>query len=178
MLGLFIWFILWLFSPGKEPDVPTEQPIDTPTQVEQFDAVRYVQDGQITAQEQHYSVQITIDSGSRRIDVMQGYNGNIIRSQSYSNTIASYDAFYAAINNVGFFVKRENANGADRVGVCPFGIRYSYQAGSPISELSLDTWGSSCGTKTGTFGGNASQVKTLFKEQIPDYSTITKDISL
>lgn len=178
VLGLFIWFIMWLFSPKESSETPTEQPTDTTSQVEQYDTVRYIQDGQITAQEQHYSVQITIDAVSRKVEVLQGYNGSVIRSQSYANTSAAYDAFYAAIKNVGFFNKRDNVSGADRTSACPFGQRFSYQAGTPISSLSLNTWSASCNAKIGTFAGNASGVKTLFKEQIPDYATLTKGISL
>lgn len=178
VLGLFIWFIMWLFSPKESEEPAPEQPVDTSAQVEQFATVRYVQDGQITAPEQHYSIIVTVNAFSRRLEVVQGYNASVIRSQNYENTTASYDAFYAAIKNVGFFVEREDTSGSDRTSVCPLGVRYSYLAGSDISNPTLNTWGASCGAKIGTFGGNAGQVKTLFKDQIPDYSTLTKDISL
>jgi hypothetical protein len=177
VLGLFIWFVIWLFSP-KQSSAPEEPAAETTTQQEQFDNVRFVQDGEITAPEQHYTIAITINATSRRIDIYQGYNTASIRSESYTNSSASYDALYAALNNVGFFSTRDDPNNLDRTSYCPLGIRYSYQAGSDIANPSLNSWSASCSAKAGTFAGNKSDVKTLFKNQIPDYSTFTKDITL
>lgn len=177
VLGLLIWFIIWLFSP-KQSTSPQDTPTDTSAQQEQYDTVRYVQDGEITAPETHYSIVITVSATSRRIEVYQGYNAAPLRSESYTNSSASYDAYYAALKNVGFFAVREDPNNTDRTSYCPLGIRYSYIAGNDISNPSLNSWSASCSARAGTFAGSKGDVKTLFKNQIPDYSTITKGIAL
>ena len=176
-LALFIWFIIWLFSPkgSNTPETPT---VTAPAQVETFGTVRYVQDGEITAPEEHYTIAITITNNSRTATVYNGYNTGAIRTKSYANNQASYDAFYAALKNEGYFNSRDNLNNLDRTSYCPLGIRYSYQAGNDIAAPKQDTWSASCSAKAGTFAGNKANVKTLFKNQIPDYSEVTKGITL
>lgn len=177
VLGLLIWFIIWLFSP-KQSTPPPETPADTSAQQEQYDTVRYVQDGEITAPETHYSIVITVSATSRRIEIYQGYNSAPLRSESYTNSSASYDAYYAALKNVGFFAVRDDPNNTDRTSYCPLGIRYSYLAGNDISDPELNSWSASCSAKAGTFAGNKADVKTLFKKQIPDYTNFVKGITL
>jgi hypothetical protein len=176
-LALFIWFIVWVFSPKG---VDTTEPVVTeaPAQQEVFGTVRYVQDGEITAPEEHYSIVIAVTNNSRVITVYNGYNMGAIRTKSYANNQASYDAFYAALKNEGYFNSRDNLNNLDRTSYCPLGIRYSYQAGNDIAAPTQDTWSASCSAKAGTFAGNKANVKTLFKNQIPDYSDVTKGITL
>ena len=174
---LLIWFVIWLFSP-KGTETPETQPADTSAQQEVYAAVRYVQDGEITAPPNHYSIAITVTAASARIDVYNGYDVGPVKSESYVNNQASYDAFYNALINEGFFATRDDPTGADRNSYCPLGIRYSYQAGNDIANPSLNSWSASCSIRAGTFDGNKTNVKTLFKNQIPDYSTITKGVTL
>lgn len=176
-LVLFIWFIIWLFSP-KGVDTPEPTAPEAPAQQEVFGTVRYVQDGEITAPEEHYSIAITVTNNSRVITVYNGYNMGAIRTKNYANNQASYDAFYAALKNEGYFNSRDNVNNLDRTSYCPLGIRYSYQAGNDISQPTQNTWSASCSAKAGTFAGNKANVKTLFKNQIPDYTEVTKGITL
>lgn len=176
VLILFIWFIIWLFSPKGE-ETPDSQ-TNTTTQQEMYDAVRFVQEGEITAPQNHYSIVITVTAASAHIDIYNGYDVGPLRSESYVNNQASYDAFYSALKQVGFFLIRDDPKGADRNSYCPLGIRYSYVAGNDIVSPSLNSWSASCSARAGTFAGNKSSVKTLFKNQIPDYTTITKGVNL
>jgi hypothetical protein len=176
-LALLIWFIIWLFSP-KGSDTADTPVVEAPAQQEVFTTVRYVQDGEITAPEEHYSITISVTNNSRTINVYNGYNTGPIRTKSYANSQASYDAFYGALKNEGYFTSRDNINNLDRTSYCPLGIRYSYQAGNDIAAPNQDTWSASCTAKAGTFAGNKANVKTLFKNQIPDYSEVTKGITL
>lgn len=176
-IAFFILLIIWLFRPSN-PDSVTEETATEEVVPEQYSTVRYVQEGEITAPEEHSTIVITISGNSRRIEVFRGYNTGPKRSESLANNNASYDAFYAAIKASGFFNER-NANEAyGRDGYCPLGIRYDYQAGTDINMPSYDTWSASCSSKAGTFAGSKGTVKTLFKNQIPEYSTITKGVKL
>lgn len=172
----FIWLIIWIFR----PDAPTEEVATetNTTQQENFAVVRFQQIGSIVSPEDHYQIDITISDVSRRIDIYQGYNFTLIKSESFNNTQASYDAFYAGLQSIGFFNTREDKNNYDRDGYCPLGTRYTYQAGIDIAVPDFDAWSASCSARAGTFAGNKSQTKTMFKEQIPDYSTFVKDVRL
>ncbi|HPD98828.1 MAG TPA: hypothetical protein PLJ04_02875 [Candidatus Saccharibacteria bacterium] len=179
VLFLFIWLIIWLFRPSKPSNEPAQPTTPEATaQQEQLQNVRYVQDGEITGPEQHYSIVITVNATSRRIDIYNGYNVGPMRSESYINNQASYDAYYSALKNVGFFSTRDNTDNVDRTSYCPLGIRYSYIAGNDLTDPVLNSWSASCNRRAGTFAGNAGNVKTLFKNQIPDYATLTKGINL
>lgn len=172
-----IWLVVWLFGPKDNNDEPATTTPTTST-TEQASVVRYVQDGEIVAPENHYRVEITISPLSRKVDVYKGYDTGPEKSQSYNNNQASYDAFYAGLVSSGFFSQKENKNNYDRKGYCPLGIRYDYQAGEDIAAPSYNTWSASCSGRAGTFAGNKSQVQTLFKDQIPDYSTVVKGVNL
>ena len=170
---LFISLIIWIFRPNT-PD-PTE---DLNTGPVQFSTVRYVQEGEITAPENHYSIVITVSSTSRRIEVYRGYDVGPKRSDTFTNNQASYDALYAGLTTSGFFNEREDSNNLDRQGYCPLGIRYDYEAGDDIAIPTYSTWGASCSSRAGTFAGKASTVKRLFTNQIPEYREFIKGVRL
>jgi hypothetical protein len=178
VLGLLIWFIIWLFSP-KGSDTPTaEEETSQTIPAEIYTNVQYVQAGEITAPEEHFSISITVSASSRTIQVYQGYEGVVVNSQTYTNDQSSYDAFYAALQQIGYFSERTPAQEVDRNSYCPLGIRYSYIAGNDLNNPNQNTWNSTCSSRNGTFGGNGGQARTLFKNQIPDYTTITKGVQL
>lgn len=172
-----VWFVIWLFTPNRntntEPHAETTQ-----QQPDSYANVQFVQDGEITAPENHYSVIITINNSSRNISIYNAYKPLAIKTQSYANSQVSYDVFYAALESSGFFATRENKQGYDRAGYCPLGIRYDYKAGKDISFPDFSSWSASCSAKAGTFAGDKSQVKELFINQIPDYNKFIDGVSL
>lgn len=170
---LLISLIIWIFRP-RTPD-PVDEIVSAP---QQYSAVRYVQEGEITAPEEHNTIVITVTSTSRRIEVYRGYDVGPKRSDTFPNNQASYDKFYAGLKSSGFFESRENTNDLDREGFCPLGKRFDYQAGTDIAIPEYDVWGASCSARAGTFAGKASTVKRLFTNQIPEYSTFIKGVRL
>ena len=176
-IAFFILLIIWIFRPGS-PDSVTEETATEEVVPDQYGTVRYVQEGEITAPEEHNTIVITISNNSRRIEVFRGYNTGPKRSESFANSDASYDAFYAAIKASGFFNEREASGNYSRDGYCPLGVRYDYQAGTDINMPNYNTWSASCSSKAGSFAGSKGTVKTLFKKQIPEYSNITKGVKL
>jgi hypothetical protein len=170
---LLISIVIWIFRP-KTPD-----PIDTVSnEPVQYSAVRYVQEGEITAPENHNTIVITVTATSRRIEVYRGYDVGPKRSDTFPNNQASYDQFYAGLTSSGFFFEREDKNNLDRMGYCPLGIRYDYLAGNDIAIPDYDTWGASCNSKAGTFAGKSGTVKSLFTKQIPEYSKFVQGVNL
>jgi hypothetical protein len=134
-------------------------------------------DGRIVAEEQHYQFRITVGRDYRRLDIIRGYQNTIVRSKTYSNTKEAYEAFLKAQDKAGFTRQRKLAVETDETGQCPTGYRYIVDLRSGADQI-LRSWTTSCDTGSGTFGGNLGLVRQLFREQIPDYDSMTSDISI
>ncbi len=140
-------------------------------------SMKLVQNGRVTAPENHFRVVITISNSTRTIDIYNGYNTPPTTSQSYSNNQASFDAFLGALTGNGFTNSQPIPSGINYQTYCTAGIRYSYQI--PAGDImKMDNWNSSCNPKNGSFAGNSTQVQQLFRLQIPDYNQLTSRVRL
>lgn len=137
--------------------------------------VTFLTDGAINSEQNHRQVQITISRSAAIMTVFQGYQGLVLKTQSFGNNEQAYKAFLGAIFVAGFTLERSDA--PDISGQCPLGQRYIYSS-VDIANVPNDLWTSSCGTKTGSFGGNSSLINQLFQMQIPNYSTFMSGVSL
>ncbi len=133
-------------------------------------------DGKIVAEETHRSVRITVSQDSRTLEIIQGYNGNVIKTEKYPNTRASYSVFLEALDLAGFAKSKESTIKL-KDGVCPLGNRYSYKV-LEGTDTKQDLWSSSCSSKTGTFFGDSGLVRTLFKNQIPEYNKAVQGVGI
>jgi hypothetical protein len=137
-------------------------------------------DGRVNGDELHRAIRITIGQNQRQLDIIQGYSGHVISSQSFYNTQDAYNVFLRAINNSGFLLhakKTKIAVPADERGLCPLGNRYIFeldQNGSTLSRL----WASDCGVAVGTLGGSSSLLQSLFEAQVPKYQTLVGNVQL
>jgi hypothetical protein len=140
--------------------------------------VVYFQGGRIVAEEEHRSIRITVSAKERKIQVYKGYNGAVIESKTYANTSASYDAFLAGLQNVGFTMPREIKSGpTDPEGACPLGRRYIFTLKND-NDIVHETWSATCRQARGDFGGRRGAVDDLFRAQIPDYRDLTRNVRL
>ncbi len=138
--------------------------------------VRFTTDGAVVGLERHQAIRITVNPSSRTVEVLKGYDGEVVRTQSHANDQTAYSRFLIALGSYGY--TRENSQASkDERGVCPLGVRYIYEAtyqnGAP-----LRSWSSSCGSKNERFQGTVSGVQQLFRNQIPGYSKFVSGISL
>lgn len=131
--------------------------------------------GPINAQSLHNSVVITVGREQVVYQQVQGYDNNVVRTQTYANTEASYDAFLRALNVAGFVKGNSEKALANEQGVCPLGQRYVFALNEGSKQIQR-FWSTSCGTRT--YGGNTSMTLTLFQAQVPDYSTLTQNVQL
>jgi hypothetical protein len=136
-------------------------------------------DGKVNGDDLHRAVRITIGQNQREIDIIQGYSGHVLSSQTFYNTQDAYAVFLRAINYGGFMLplKTKTPEPADERGICAAGDRYIFsldQYGSNISRL----WASDCGVKVGTLGGDSSALQQLFEAQIPQYDTVVENVQL
>jgi len=177
IVGLVILaFILVFTSIFKGGTINNSQSLvsyaDTDTQVEM------IIDGPINADQSHNELQMTVGASLSQINLQQGYQGTVIKSDNYANNTSSYAEFLQALYLVGF--SRGNTSpkaNNDPRGYCADGDRYSYiivnSNGTDIEKF----WSTSCGGE-GTFNGVPASVLNLFIAQMPDYTTIVANSDL
>lgn len=177
---IFILFIcmIWFFaSRGDRP----EQAVGVNRQTNMVDfantgtTVRFTQNGQINAREDHRVLQITVGQNERTAVIFDGYQGNVLKSQTLLNDQDAYRAFLAALQNSGYTRSQIASRNVEPLGACPIGIRYNYDIVNG-TDTKQSLWSTSCSKTRGTFAGSASQVRTLFQKQIPEYSKFIKDV--
>jgi hypothetical protein len=163
-------FILVLrgFSSG-----PKKEPIKLADYAKTTISVQYNLDGEINADQLHRGYRIVIDRSETRIEIYQGYQNNVIKRQVYPNNDNSYINFLRALDLAKFTRGNTDSKAGDERGVCAIGNRYVYQVEGG-EKANQRFWSTSCGG--GTFGGNPTQVRQLFQQQIPDFSKLTSGI--
>lgn len=146
----------------------TNQPASLVDYANRDSKVVFVVDGPIIAEEDHRSVRITVGRGSRTLEIIKGYQNNVIESHRFDNNKDAYKTFLYAIARYNFAKKRttklENVTGA-----CPQSQRYLLQL-YDNNDKKQDLWTATC-TK-GTSGADYAQIRVLFQKQIPDYSKL------
>ncbi len=175
-----ILILIILFGGHKAPKKvitgPVIQPL--PTYANTDATVQWTLDGVVNGDESHRQIRITVGQSQRELDIIQGYSGHILEIHNYYNTPDAYRVFLKSIQKAGFVskVKKPKVSN-DPEGYCPLGLRYIYtlnQGGDGLSTL----WASSCSTSVGNLGGSSSLLNSLFKAQIPDYSTVTQHVEV
>jgi hypothetical protein len=125
----------------------------------------------------HRQIRITVSNTLNEIDIIQGYQGNVISSQTYSSNENAYASFLQSLKVLNF-TKGNAKSAADYRGYCPTGERYVYTFNDGQKDL-FSYWSTSC--NQGTFGAsNPRQVRLLFINQIPsiDFSKMTMGLAL
>lgn len=133
-------------------------------------------EGNVTGDDTRQAVRIVVDSRSRSVDLLSGFNQAVEKSASFENNMTAFKTFLSALDNMGF-TNSQTPQFSDSRGVCPFGnvFKYAYTtADGHTSEL----WSSSCGIRTGTFYGNGSGIRRLFQAQITDYDEFMRGVTI
>jgi len=161
-LGLIVLVIVLLvkgFSSG--PSKPTHL-VDVSKYADTPAVSTLLMDGPTNLDQDHYQVKITVSNTTNEIDVIRGYQGSVIRSQTYVNNSSAYASFLQSLQLLGFS-KGTNST-VDYRGFCPTGDRYIYSFNDGQTDL-FSYWSASCGGQ-GTFQGSAQPVRNLFERQI------------
>lgn len=138
--------------------------------------VRLTVQGEIEAKEEHRAIRITVGRTRRNVEILRGYDAEVVRSRPLDNSQAAYDTFLHAIENAGFANSKESTLDNED-GVCPTGRRYIYEV-LDNSEQLLRLWSTSCSGREGILAGNARLIHELFEAQIPDYNEFTRGVRL
>ncbi len=167
-LGLIILTIVLIvrgFSGGGSSNAPESQK-DLSSYATTSASVSVTSDGPVVADQDYRSTVIKVSNTDVTIDVIQGYQGNVIQHQTFANNVNSYTVFLKSLQGLGFTKGDSDPAKGDGVGVCPTGHRYIYQL-SGAGEDSFSFWSVSCSGGAGTFKGSAAQVRSLFERQVP-----------
>lgn len=136
--------------------------------------VRLTSDGAVVGLERHQAIRITVDQSNRTFEILRGYNGEVVSSESIPNDSAAFTRFLIALDSYGYNKENPKASKDER-GACVLGIRYIYEATYKSGDP-LRSWSSSC--SAGRLQGNAGSIQQLFRNQIPEYSKLTSNVNL
>jgi len=174
-VAIFLILITLLLVVTRRGDRPDQKAsVAVPTALVDYanttTEVRYTKEGNINAREDHRVVQISVGRDYRTIQLFDGYQGNVIKSDTLSNDQDAYRAFLSALHNSGYTKTRVATRGVEPLGACPNGLRSHYDI-LQGAETFQSLWSTTCSNAKGTFAGNTSAVQTLFEAQIPAYSS-------
>jgi hypothetical protein len=177
-LIFFVAFLLFIFivfkllhhskpKPAPNPATPVVKPL--PDYSDSLAEVSFTDDGHINGDEQHLAIKITVDRFERKMDILGGYNGNILEEHTFPNNESAYNVFLHSLQNEGFTAARKKPTSGSEVGQCPQAHRFTLELNDSGDVLSSH-WSTSCGT--GTSGALVGTVQSLFQAQITDYNKI------
>jgi len=171
---IFFGIIIFGGSNKTSRPVPTI-PKTLPDYAETNAEVSLTTDGRINGDDVHRAIRITVSREQRSIDIIQGYEGYIIKNESFANSQTAYDVFLRSLNVAGFTRERK-ATTTDERGVCPLGNRYIFELNN-TGGSDMRRWSTSC-SGLGTFGGKVNLIRTLFQRQITDYNKFINGVNL
>lgn len=175
---IFIVILVALLGHGgkKAPTGPQLQPL--PDYAGTNASVSFTEDGLVNADSLHRSIRITVSNSQVTLDILKGYNPQVIQSQSFENNQEAYSVFLKSINNYGFLIKNKNPKVPDdERGLCPLGFRFVLALSQDGNDLSR-TWASTCGASVGTSKASVGTIQTLFEGQVPGYSELISSVNL
>jgi hypothetical protein len=118
---------------------------------------------------------VTVGRDANTIEVIQGYEGQVIKAKTYPNNSEAYANFLRALQLLGYTRGVDDPKLSDERGYCPSGNRYVYEIISGAADVQR-YWIGTCGV--GTFKGNSQSIRSLFRKQIPDYGTFVGNLNI
>lgn len=140
-------------------------------------SISWTQQGKIVGNNQFNSIRVTVTPTYRRLEILNSYQNQVVRSTDYDNNQEAYNTFSRALDLL-YFGKSRTVSNPNVAGVCPFGNRFLYGFYANSQQL-VDTWSDTCSKNDGTYAGsNATSTGQLFRNQIPDYARQTSNVNL
>ncbi len=173
-LGLILVLFTLLFHGGSKPKTPAGKPLSSYATTDAV--VRMTIDGPINADQSHQAIRITVGRDDVTYEQLQGYQGNVIKVQTYPNNGDAYVNFLLALSHAGYTLGDKSAALKDERGYCPLGDRYIFELTQQDQEIER-YWATSCG-KPKTYLGAFGLTTDLFKAQVPDYNSLDQNIAL
>lgn len=174
-IGLIIVALILIFRGGSSPSTTSTQTLPQYANNATTE-VRLTIDGPVNNPDAHRQIRVTVSQNQIEGAVLQGYNGQVMRSNTYANDATSYAAFLHSLQIAGFTKGNTAANASDERGFCPTGDRFIYEVITSNQSNKERFWYTTCGQ--GSFKGDSQLVNDLFQAQVPDYTTLTANVQL
>lgn len=148
------------------------------TETQSTSSIRMSVRGPIVASENFHSYDITISPEKRNMTTYVGYVGKQVGTKNYSNNRQAYEQLVFALDRAGMMDGTPLEGDAnDLRGICATGLIYQFEVlSSSTSVQSL--WTTSCKSISGSLTASRSSLTNLFQDQIPDFNTLSRKISL
>lgn len=137
--------------------------------------MRFTTEGPVTANQDYDEIRITVGRDANTIEIINGYEGNVVKAKTYPNNSEAYGNFLRSLQLLNYTEGNADPKLADERGYCPTGKRYVYEIVSGNADVQR-FWIGTCGA--GTFKGNSQTIRALFRKQIPDYSTLIAGVNI
>lgn len=124
-------------------------------------------DGPVESDQTHQSLRITVSRDQNVIQLMNGYEGQVVNQQSFASNSTAYAAFLKSLDKAGFAKKALTTVSSDERGYCPLRNRFVYTIEENGAQKQR-VWTTSCGI--GNYAGTQSLTRRLFIDQIPSDS--------
>lgn len=173
-LGLLFLVIFLLFHGGKKPATPQLTAQTLPGYASSDAEAIMTIDGPVNAVQNHTQIRVTVGRDAVTYEQLQGYSGDVVKTQQYANTQDAYAVFLISLARAGYTKGDNNPKATDERGFCPLGDRYVFQFTQDNRDLQR-YWITSCGGPK-TYFGPLSLTVRLFQLQVPNYPELTSGI--
>lgn len=137
--------------------------------------MRMATEGPVAADQTYSEVRITVGRDANTIEIIKGYQGQVLKAKTFPNNSDAYGNFLRALQLLNYTKGNNTPNLADERGYCPDGNRYVYEIVSGAADVQR-YWAGSCGG--GTFKGNSAEIRRLFTRQIPGYASFVSNLNI
>lgn len=178
MVTVIIIIVLLLMSLGSvgKKSKPKTTNTDLISYATKDSSVRMLVDGPISANETHYQIAVTVDRNKTIYEQINGYDGKVIKSETFANNLNSYVNFLSALQRASFMRGDKNPERSNYRGACSLYNRYVFSL-KQGDKLVQQYWTSDCGSPR-TYLGNFYLTYSLFQAQVPNYADLSSDINL
>jgi hypothetical protein len=174
-IGLLILLIILLFHGNSKPKVPNSSKPLSSFATTDAEAVLTTQ-GAVNYDQNHSQIRITVDRDNVTYEEIKGYEGSVVKRQSFANNVSAYQTFLISLSKAGFTQGNTDPALKDERGYCPLGQRFVFAFRQGDKELQR-FWSTNCGGPK-TFNGNANLTITLFQNQVPNYTELSGNVTL
>lgn len=172
-IGLLIFLIVLLFNSNNKPKVPST--LRSLVSYSSTDAdVSFMLDGPTNADQIHERIVIVVNKNIVTYQQQQGYDGKIVKQLQFTNNENAFSAFLNALQGVGFTTGKTSKVPNEEQQYCSLGNRYVFSLNQG-NDLLERYWATSCKGPQ-TYGGATLTTVTLFKAQVPEYTTLTENL--
>lgn len=139
-------------------------------------SVRMTVRGEIVADENFRSYQVTVSPKERQFVRYKGYLSQALVDKTYTNNTKAYEQFVFALNRAGMSSGTQLTGEADDTrGICAGGVVYEFDIMNGDTSVK-HLWTASCRGVRGSLRADAAALQQLFLAQVPDAKTyIGKD---